>query len=169
MSATLLDFDAAERGELLLQRKTIDLENLLRECVDFYAPFAGQKRIRLELEDSRATVRAKGDPGRILQVMDNLLYNAIKFTPAGGEIRIGSMKGENRSAIVWVLDSGDGIPESLQEKILDGNHLVGSRDGSERIGLGLMICRKLLELQNGRLWFENASGQGTKVLFSLPV
>jgi len=168
MSATLLDFDAAERGELLLQRKTIDLEILLRECLDFYAPFAEQKRIRLALEDSRAAVRAKGDPGRIMQVMDNLLYNAIKFTPAGGEIRIGTMKGENHSAVVWVLDSGDGIPESLQEKILNGDHLVGSRDGSERIGLGLMICRKLLELQEGRLWFETASGQGMKVLFSLP-
>ncbi len=168
MSATLLDYDAAERGELILQARTIDLENLLRECVEFYKPFAEQKRIRMKLEDSHSAVRAKGDAGRIMQVMDNLLYNAIKFTPTGGEIRIGAMKGEDRSATVWVCDSGDGIPASLQEKILNGDRSIQSKDGNERIGLGLMICRKLLELQQGKLWFEGMQGQGLKVLFSLP-
>ncbi|GAB4367499.1 MAG: hypothetical protein Kow00128_12050 [Deltaproteobacteria bacterium] len=169
MCATLLDYDAAERGELILSIAPIDLANLLRECVDFYRPFAEQKRIRLELEECDHPLQVRGDRGRVLQVLDNLLYNAIKFTPSEGEIRVGSMKGEESSAIIWVRDSGDGIPASLQEKILNGDRSVVAKDGNERIGIGLMICRKLLELQQGRLWFEGEPGHGLKVLFSLPV
>jgi len=168
MCATLLDYDAAERGELTLQVTTFDLGELLRECLDFYRPYAEQKRIRMELEDIHDAIQAKGDPGRVLQVLDNLLYNAIKFTPGGGEIRIGAMKGEDRSAIVWVRDTGNGIPETVQERILNGDSVAGNKDGNDRIGLGLIICRRLLEIQQGKLWFEKISGQGVKILFSLP-
>lgn len=168
MCATLLDYDAAERGELTLQVQTFDLEKLLRECVDFYTPYAEQKKIRMQLENSHAGIRAKGDPGCVMQVMDNLLYNAVKFTPADGEIRVGMMGNEGKSATVWVRDTGDGIPETLQAKILNGEQSIGKKDGNDRIGLGLTICRKLLEAQHGRLWFEAIPGQGLKVLFSLP-
>lgn len=168
MCDTLLDYDAAERGELKLQVKAFKLEELLRECVDFYRPYAEQKRIRMELEIFHSSIQAKGDPERVMQVMDNLLYNAVKFTPPDGEIRIGAIKGEGRSATVWVRDTGDGIPEALQARILNGEQSVGGKNGNDRIGLGLMICRKLLESQQGRLWFEEISGQGLKVLFSLP-
>lgn len=168
MCATLLDYDAAERGTLKLQVSTINLEELLKECVDFYRPYAEQKRIRMELENTGAAIRAKGDPGRVMQVMDNLLYNAVKFTPSGGEIRIGALREEGGQATVWVRDTGDGIPEELRERIMNGEDSVGKKAGNDRVGIGLMICRKLLDLQEGRLWFEEIHGQGMKVLFSLP-
>jgi len=168
MCATLLDYDAAERGELKLQVRTFDLEDLLHECIDFYRPYAEQKRIRMELEEVHPAIQAKGDRGRVMQILDNLLYNALKFTPGGGEIRIGAMKGEGSSTTVWVRDTGEGIPDALQKRILNGEQSVGNKDGNDRIGLGLVICRKLLDIQKGRLWFEDVSGQGLKVLFSLP-
>ena len=168
MCDTLLDYDAAEEGKLKVAATSFGLDSLLKECVDFYRPYAEQKRVRMKLEIQLPGIQAKGDPSRFLQVLDNILYNAVKFTPADGEIRIGAKKEDGKSVTVWVQDTGAGIPKSIQEKILNGDRYVGSRDGDARIGLGLTICKKLLDSQKGKLWFENDHGKGLKVLFSLP-
>lgn len=168
MCDTLLDYHAAEEGKLRVAATSFALDFLLKECVDFYRPYAEQKRVRMELEIPLPAVKAIGDPNRCLQVLDNILYNAVKFTPADGEIRVGAKKEDRNSVTVWVHDSGAGIPESIQKKVLDGDRTVVGKDGNARLGLGLIICKKLLDSQKGRLWFENEHGKGLKVLFSLP-
>ena len=168
MCDTLLDYHAAEEGKLKVAATSFALDFLLKECVDFYRPYAEQKRVRMELDLPLPAVKAKGDPNRCLQVLDNILYNAVKFTPADGEIRIGAMKEDGKTVTVWVHDSGAGIPEPIQKKILEGDRTLVGKDGDARIGLGLTICKKLLDSQKGKLWFENDHGKGLKVLFSLP-
>ena len=170
MSATLLDYEAAERGELLIRSREFDLNTLLTECISFYRPFAEQKHVVMDLEEEVPSLTVRGDPGRVMQVMDNLLYNAVKFTPPRGEIRIGARSDDGTTATVWVRDTGIGIPKKVQEKLFGGDSVsVADMEGSARIGLGLAICRKLIEVQNGKIWLESAPDKGTKVFFSLPV
>jgi signal transduction histidine kinase len=114
-------------------------------------------------------LKPKGDEDRVLQILDNLLYNAIQFTPPEGEIRLGARTDDGRSVTVWIHDTGIGIPKSQLEKIFTENQIVTRKDGSARMGLGLSICRKLLEIQNGKIWLDSEPGKGTKVYFSLPL
>ena len=169
MSATLLDYEAAERGELLIHARGFDLNALLTECISFYRPFAEQKHVVMVLEEEVPSLTVRGDPRRVMQVMDNLLFNAVKFTPPRGEIRIGARSEDGATAMVWVSDTGAGIPKRVQQKLFRDSVRVADKDGNERIGMGLAICRKLIEVQNGKIWLESAPDEGTKVFFSLPM
>ncbi len=169
MASTLLDYEAARRGQLRIQAKPFDLNSLLQECAVFYRPYAEQKRVRISVEEGMPRLKAKGDSDRVLQILDNLLYNAIKFTPPDGEIRLGARAVDEKSVTAWIQDSGAGIPKSQLENIFTETRGIDSRDADARIGLGLNICRKLLEVQNGKIWLESEPGKGTKVLFSLPL
>src|SRR4030067_948357 len=80
---------------------------------------------------------AKGDPDRVMQVLDNLLYNAIKFTPAKGEIRVGAQAEDGKFATVWVRDTGLGISEEILKKMFDQEEAPEEKDGDARFGLGL--------------------------------
>lgn len=168
MASALLDYEAAEKGELRIETKEFELNVLLKESVAFYRPYAEQKRITLSIEGSLPRIRAKGDPGRVMEVLDNLLYNAVKFTPTNGEIRVGARFEADKGATAWVHDTGIGIPKSMVDKIFDEKEIVARKDSNARIGLGLNICRKLVESQNGRIWLESEPDKGTKVFFFLP-
>jgi signal transduction histidine kinase len=168
MTATLMDYEAAERGELRLTSKEFDLTALLEECISFYKPYAEQKRVEMGFEKQLPSLTVHGDPARVMQVMDNLLYNAVKFTPSKGEIRVGAKHEGGEVATVWVRDTGVGIPKSVQEKIFGDSVSVSEKDGNSRMGLGLSICRRLIEAQNGKIWLESTPGKGTVVSFSLP-
>ncbi|MBI5575811.1 MAG: response regulator [Deltaproteobacteria bacterium] len=168
MANTLLDYEAARRGELQLQIKRFELHKVLNDCIAFYKPFAEQKQIRLVLENAGPGLSVKADPERVMQVLDNLLYNAIKFTPRDGQITVGAKPGDAVSATVWVADTGKGIPKAQAEKIFSEERIVSANDANARIGLGLHICKKLLEIQKGKIWLESEPGKGTKVSFSLP-
>jgi signal transduction histidine kinase len=169
MANTLLDYEAAESGQLRIEPKEFGLIAVLNECVAFYKPYAEQKNVNIRLEDKLPGIKVRGDAGRVFQILDNLLYNAIKFTPSGGEIRLGAREENNGFATAWVHDTGIGIPKAIHEKIFTESQILsGGNDGTARIGLGLNIARKLIEIQNGRIWLESEPGKGTKVLFSLP-
>ncbi len=169
LTATLMDYEASERGELSLHLKGFGVAELLEDCVSFYRPFAEQKQIGLELEGKVPSLTLQGDRERVMQVLDNLLYNAVKFTPSRGEIRVGAKSEDGKVATVWVRDTGIGITKKNQEKIFETTHSGTDKDGSNRISLGLVICRKLIEIQNGKIWLESTPGKGTEVFFSLPV
>jgi signal transduction histidine kinase len=169
MGATFLDYEAAENGMLRLNSHGFELTALLEECVSFYRPFAEQKKIDMDMEEQIPPLTAKGDPGRVMQVLENLLYNAVKFTPQQGEIRVGAREEDGKIARVWVRDTGIGIPRKVQEKIFEKTGGGADRDGTAQIGLGLVICQKLINIQGGKIWLESTPGKGTTVFFSLPV
>ncbi len=169
MSATLLDYEAAERGELHLIPTEFGLAEVLEECVSFFRPYAEQKQVVMGMEGHVPPLTVRGDRGRVMQVLENLLYNAVKFTPPRGEIRVGARTEDGEIATVWVRDTGIGISKKLQEKIFERAGSGYDKDGTARIGLGLAICRRLIEVQHGKIWLESTPGKGTVVSFSLPM
>ncbi len=167
MAATLLDYEAAERGELRVSLQRFALDGLIKDCAVFYRPYAEQKKVDLNAEDRIPALTVNADAARVTEVLDNLLYNAVKFTPPGGMIRLGARAEDESSVVVWVRDTGPGVPKSALKKIFDRKEIAARKDGNGRIGLGLSICKKLIEGQGGKIWVESATGKGTKVLFSL--
>jgi signal transduction histidine kinase len=167
MANTLLDYEAAESGEIRLEIRPFPLAEALKECVAFYRPYADQKKVQLALEGDARGVAVTGDRGKVMEILDNLLYNALKFTPAGGTIRLSGKK-EDGFAVVCVSDSGAGITKEKLRKIFDHEEMVATLDANARLGLGLTICKRLVEAQKGKIRIESALGKGTQVYFSLP-
>jgi len=167
MTSTLLDYEAAESGSIRLDIRPFPLSDLLRECVAFYHPYAEQKKVRLLLEGDSRGVTVSGDREKVMEILDNLLYNALKFTPALGTIRLSGRK-EDGFAVICVSDSGAGIPKEKLRKIFDPVEIVATLDAHARLGLGLTICKRLVEAQKGKIRIESVPGEGTQVHFSLP-
>ncbi len=167
MANTLLDYEAAESGAIRLDIRPFPLAEALKECVAFYRPYADQKKVQLALEGDARGVAVTGDRGKVMEILDNLLYNALKFTPAGGTIRLSGKK-EDGFAVVCVSDSGAGITKEKLQKIFDHEEMVATLDANARLGLGLTICKRLVEAQKGKIRIESAPGKGTQVYFSLP-
>jgi signal transduction histidine kinase len=167
MASTLLDYEAAESGSIRLDIRPFPLSDSLKECVAFYRPYAEQKKVRLVLEGDSRGVTISGDRGKVMQILDNLLYNALKFTPSQGTIRLSGRK-EDRFAVICVSDSGAGIPKEKLRKIFDQGEIVATLDSHARLGLGLTICKRLVEAQKGKIRIDSVPGKGTQVHFSLP-
>ena len=167
MANTLLDYEAAESGAIRLEIRPFPLAEALNECVAFYRPYSDQKKVQLALEGDARGVAVTGDRGKVMEILDNLLYNALKFTPAGGTIRLSGKK-EDGFAVVCVSDSGAGITKEKLQKIFDHEEMVATLDANARLGLGLTICKRLVEAQKGKIRIESTLGKGTQVYFSLP-
>jgi signal transduction histidine kinase len=167
MASTLLDYEAAESGSIRLDIRPFPLSDSLKECVAFYRPYAEQKKVQLVLEGDSRGVTISGDRGKVMEILDNLLYNALKFTPSKGTIRLSGRK-EDGFAVICVSDSGAGIPKEKLRKIFDQGNMVATLDSHARLGLGLTICKRLVEAQKGKIRIDSVPGKGTQVHFSLP-
>ena len=167
MTATLLDYEAAESGSIRLDIRPFPLVDTLNDCIAFYRHYAEQKKVRLVLEGDSRGVTVAGDRGKVMEILDNLLYNALKFTPSQGTIRLSGKK-EDGFAVISVSDSGAGIPKEKLEKIFDKRDMVATLDSHARLGLGLTICKRLVEAQKGKIRIDSVPGEGTQVHFSLP-
>ena len=167
MASTLLDYEAAESGSIRLDIRPFPLADLLKECVAFYRPYAEQKKVHLVLEGDSLGVTVSGDRGKVMEILDNLLYNALKFTPSRGTIRLSGRK-EDGFAVICVSDSGAGIPKEKLRKLFDQEEMVATLDSHARLGLGLTICKRLVEAQQGKIRIDSLPGEGTQVHFSLP-
>jgi len=167
MAATLLDYEAAESGSIRLDIHPFPLADLLKDCIAFYRPYAEQKKVRLALEGDSRGITVAGDRGKVMEILDNLLYNAIKFTPSQGTIRLSGKK-EDGFAAICVSDSGEGIPKEKLRKVFDQGNMVATLDSHARLGLGLTICKRLVEAQKGKIRIDSVPGEGTQVYFSLP-
>ena len=167
MAGTLLDYEAAESGSIRLDIRPFPLADTLKDCVAFYRPYAEQKKVHLVLEGDSRGVTVIGDRGKVMEILDNLLYNALKFTPSQGTIRLSGKK-EDGFAVICVSDSGAGIPKEKLRKIFDQGEMVATLDSHARLGLGLTICKRLVEAQKGKIRIDSVPGKGTQVHFSLP-
>jgi len=168
MSSTLLDYEAAESGSIRLDIRPFPLSDTLKDCIAFYRPYAEQKNVQLVLEGDSRGVTVSGDREKVMQILDNLLYNALKFTASQGTIRLSGME-EDGFAVICVSDSGAGIPKEKLKKIFDPGEMVATLDSHARLGLGLTICKRLVEAQKGKIRIDSVPGKGTQVSFSLPV
>ncbi|MCJ7521914.1 MAG: PAS domain S-box protein, partial [Dehalococcoidia bacterium] len=165
----LLDLARGEVGMLQLKREPVDLSHLLREAADSMTPLAlgrGQSII-LRLPPALPTVQA--DTTRLQQIVTNLLNNAVKFTPKGGSIILRARK-KDASVIVEVQDTGRGIPKREQERLFEPyQRLEEAEENLSGLGLGLSLCKTLVELHGGQIWMRSHVGRGSTFGFSLPL
>lgn len=163
----LLEVTRLESGRLKIELRPAHVGPLLREAAAMLRPLATARSIELEVEVDDTMRPVLMDSARILQVISNLVGNAIKFTPADGSIRLGCQRTE-RDVRFTVADTGAGIPpEQLP-------HVFGrfwQANGSDRrgIGLGLSIARGIVEAHGGAIWVESTLGDGTTFSFTLPL
>ena len=108
-----------------------------------------------------------GDRNRLLQVLDNLIGNAIKFTPKGGPIVVGAIPRDD-DVLFSVADSGAGIPPDSVPHIFDRFWQATTRERRLGAGLGLPIAKGIVEAHGGRIWVESTVGQGTTIFFTIP-
>jgi signal transduction histidine kinase/DNA-binding response OmpR family regulator len=167
-----LDLARAAEGRLSMQVELADLDELTRTSVERYLPAAQGKGIDLAAATPREPVRLAADPGRLQQVLANLLTNAVKFTGEGGTIRVALF--QSTAVPGWVgissWNNGEEIPEPDLERIFEKFEQSRS-DRTRRVqgtGLGLAICRTIVESHGGRIWAESAPGQGVRFVLVLP-
>lgn len=171
-----LDSAAIEAGRLQLHRAPVDLALAARDAVEDYRPLAEQKRQRLALTPEAVAAAVAGDLPRVLadaarlrQILDNLLVNALKFTPEGGEVRV-DLGRSGKWAYVSIADSGPGLkPEDLAKMFQPFTPLSAQPTGKENsTGLGLFITRELVSMHDGLLEVESQPGQGATFRVLLP-
>lgn len=161
----LLDVASIEAGQLALVPDRAEVAELLRDTLDAFGPTATAAGIALAAELPAGPLRAWLDAGRVLQVLANLVGNAIKFTPAGGRVAV-TVEEEGASLHFRVSDTGQGIPEAELLRVFERFRQVG-RD-HRGLGLGLYISKCVVEAHGGRMWAESAPGAGTTMHFVLP-
>jgi len=164
----ILDFSRLDAGRLELDEKVIDPNKVMNEALDMLAPQAAKADVRLSI-DRYGLPALQADERRLRQVLLNLVANAIKFTPPGGEIRISGRRREDGIAIA-VVDTGIGmapgeITTALEHFGQIDNSLARKYEGA---GLGLPLSKRLIELHGGNLEIESVKGKGTTVTVSLP-
>ena len=166
---TFSTFDKMENGRLPLNRVPEPAVDLLRRAADVAHSMATAVHISFRVEAGKHLVSA--DPERILQVLNELVSNAIKFSPPQSVIRLAAQpSGENEICIV-IEDQGRGIAAEKLERIFDRFQQGDSSDSRALggTGLGLALCRSIIEQHGGRIWAESVPGKGSRFLFTLPV
>src|SRR6266446_813587 len=166
----LLHFSRSERQTAHITPEPTALAPLVQEVIDGFAPLAAARGATLAASVPEDLV-VPADPGAVRQMLLNLLDNAVKYGPAGQEVRIGATR-ENGAARLWVADGGPGIPRADRERVWErfwrlerdrGSAVAGS-------GIGLAVVRELALLHHGRVWIDDGGpdASGTRVVIELP-
>ena len=160
----LLDLARIDSGTFVVNRARLDVATLLRDAVELHGPLAADKGLRLVLDAPRNLV-VDGDRDRLMQVVSNLLGNALKFTPAGGHITV--MGAPREGAVeVSVTDSGPGVPAEARTRIFDRFYQARRRQGG--VGLGLAIAKGIVDAHGGRIAVDSATPSGARFWFHVP-
>jgi signal transduction histidine kinase len=167
MIADLLDSERLAAGLLVLRPVHQDVAEVVREVLEGARPAAELASVALTADVPEEPVSADYDPQRIAQVLANLVDNAIKHTPSGGTISIGYRQ-EGAATRLWVSDTGPGVPAPQRDAIFERFSQLGRGD-RRSIGLGLFICRRIVEAHGGRIWVEDGpDGRGARFEIRLP-
>ncbi len=166
---SLLEVTRIESSELALNLWPVSLLPLITDTLNRLSPLAEQYNITLELDAPAELPIIQGDGKKLERVLNNLLDNALKYTPDGGLITV-TARPVNGRVEVRVSDTGPGIPPEHQERIFDRFTRVPGSEGRRRgLGLGLTFCRSVIEAHGGRIWVESEVGQGSTFAFTIPV
>jgi signal transduction histidine kinase len=166
-----LDLSKLEAGRLDVIKQKIDLNAFVQNTLDFYQALASGKDIVLRSHVDLTSPWIEADPNRLEQVFANLLSNAVKFSKQGGEIELGASQHNNREVKLWVKDHGVGISSQELGQLFEKYRQTtsGKKSGHDGTGLGLVICKMIVEAHGGTIWVDSEEGKGTTFYFSLPV
>ncbi len=166
----ILDLQHMESGKVKLQKRSCTSTNLIHQAIDLMTPIAGENKVILVSNSVNISFWADSD--YIIQVLTNLIDNAIKFSPVGATVTIGTKLDEQKQFVILsVKDSGKGIPQNKLKAIFGRFQQVDASDAREKggTGLGLAICRTIVELHGGKIWVDSCLGRGSTFMFSLPL
>jgi signal transduction histidine kinase len=166
----LLDLSRIEAGAVRLQLSSVSIPELLNDVVEGFQTIATEKSVSVKSRSMGELPPIQGDRDKLYQVLNNLIQNAIKFTPKGGKIMVEAQAGQEGFVQVCVSDTGCGIaPEELGkvfERFYRGESVPMETRGA---GLGLAITKNLVELHHGRIWVESTAGEGSRFFVTLPI
>jgi len=166
----LLKLARIEAGRLELEMVSLFARDLIQPCVEAARVDAGRKQIALHVEVPAGFPALLGDIHGLREVLQNLLDNAVQYTPPGGSVTVDAQR-QGDSAVLSVRDTGIGIPQADRERVFERFYRVDSarsRD-SGRTGLGLSIARHIVEAHGGRIWVESEVGSGSAFQFTVPL
>jgi len=166
-----LDLSKIDAGRVELEKRPVVLTALIYENLVEHSIQADKRNIRLNMEVEKGLPILSLDPRRLNQVLGNLLSNALKFTPEGGQVEVGASTVDANDVIVWVKDTGVGMREEEAAQIFEMYKQVSSGRNSTHLGtgLGLTICKKIVEAHGGRIWVNTEENKGTIFSFTLPI
>ncbi len=163
----LLDLGRIEAG-FDTRRTSLQLEDILQNSLAMFDSLVIQKRIHLEKEISPALPALRADPVRMRQMVDNLIGNAVKYTPNDGTIHV-NLSAKEHQVVLEISDTGPGIPMDEQARIFEkfyrGSNVLDVPKGS---GLGLAIVKSIVESHQGRVWVQSTFGKGSTFIVVLP-
>jgi signal transduction histidine kinase len=166
-----LDVSKLESGYVNVNREPVQLDELVHKSVENNRVLGLEKKISVKVALNGSFPAILADPRRLDQVLSNLISNAIKFTGEGGEIEVGAGLVDVNHVNVWVKDNGEGIPAHELAQVFEKYRQGGNARNSDYkgTGLGLVICKMIVEAHGGRIWAESEEGKGSTFTFLLPV
>ncbi len=170
-----LDLQKIEAGMMRLSTVSLAVADLVTESIESFDGAAREKAISLAREMEPSLPAVRGDRDRLLQVLANLLSNALKFTPPGGAVTVRSratvLAGRGPAVEITVRDTGEGIPPGNIDQLFRRFSQVGEGRSEQKrgTGLGLVFSREIVELHGGRIGVDSAPGEGTTFTVVLPV
>ncbi len=166
----LLDLSTIEAGKIDLRPTNLPLVTLVKEAAESLRPVAAEKLIDLTVMSVDPRVIAWADRDKVIQVLMNLIGNALKFTPTRGKVTIAVAKNSAAWMQISVTDTGPGIPAKEVNKVFGRFYQIGQAGAQKThgTGLGLAISKALVEMHGGKIWVESEAGKGSTFSFTLP-
>ncbi len=162
----ILDMERIEGGKIHLQLAVHNLSDIIIECVEGFRHIAATKKITLKAEEINLKDPINCDKDRLVQVISNLICNAVKFTPQNGAVTVKVEHTESEIKIS-IVDTGPGVPDEQKNRIFDRFAQLGNKD-RRGLGLGLYISKTLVESHNGKIWVISEPNKGSTFCFTLP-
>jgi PAS domain S-box-containing protein len=162
----LLDMARIDSGAFVIEKKPVDVAAVIRQVFDLCESQAAARNVALEAEVPDAFPGIEADPGRLLQLLSNLVGNAMKFSPPNTAVVVRAAA-SSRGVEVSVADSGVGIPVEDLPRIFD-RFWQGGGQSRAGVGLGLAICKGIIDAHDGRIWATSEVGRGTTFYFEIP-
>ncbi len=162
----LLEISRYQAGRLVLDKELADVSEIARRTLDKVQQHYPSRDATIDIPDKLPLVFV--DPGRLERIIYNLVENAFKYSPVGSEVRIFTRQ-EKEGLSLRVSDHGEGIRLEDQQKIFEPFVRVGAATNKIKgVGLGLVVCKRLVEAHGGRIWVESRAGEGSTFLFTIP-
>ncbi len=165
----VLGSNAIETGKMVLRPEVLAIEQLVAQVVDGYAEPAARKNITLVLEPAPPDATAFADANALTEILDNLVSNAVKYSPLGYSVWV-SISSDGTSTLIRVKDEGPGFTDDDKQKLFSKFTRLSAQPtgGEHSTGLGLSIVKKMVEVMNGRIWCESEHGNGATFVVEIP-